>query len=51
MLVILKYTIFDLIIQDQVLDYDRSKKCLTILYGVNLWLKFSATQGMLSSAK
>ena len=32
MLLILKYTIFELIIQDQVLDYDRPKKCPTILY-------------------
>ena len=45
MLVILKYTIFDLIIQDQVLDYDRPKKCPTILYGVNLWLIFSGNAG------
>ena len=51
MLLILKYTIFDLIIQDQVLDYDRPKKCSTILYGVNLWLKLSDTLGLLSSAK
>ena len=45
MLLILKYTIFDLIIQDQVLDYDRPKKCLTIFYGVNLWLWVSTPAG------
>ena len=51
MLLILKYSIFDQIIQEQVLDYDRSKKCPKILYGVNLWLKLSDTLGLLSSAK
>ena len=41
-LLILKYTIFDLIIQDQVLDYDHPKKCPTILYAADLWLKLPA---------
>ena len=35
----------------QNLRYDRLKKCPTILYGVNLWLKPSATLGLLSSAE
>ena len=50
MLLIFKYIIFDLIIQDQVLDYDRPKKCPTILYGANLWLKLSGTLAMLVQA-
>ena len=50
MLLILKYTFLDLIMQDQVLDYDRPKKCPMILYGVNLWVKLSDTLGLVSSA-
>ena len=38
MLLMIKKTIFDLIIPD-IFRYDRQKKCPTILYAVNLWLK------------
>ena len=51
MLLILKYTIFDLIIQGQVLDMTAQRKCPMILYGVNLWMKPSATLGLLIRAK
>ena len=51
MLLILKYTIFDLIIQGQVLDMTVQRKCPTILYRVNLWVKPSATLGLLIRAK
>ena len=53
MLLILKNISFDLIIQGQVLDMtvQRNVSKETILYGINLWMKPSATLGLFSSPK